>query len=111
MRPWEPSNPDRWAFFGLADPHPSGTVPVSATTGDLLVYALTLPESQGPVEGIVDAVRVKLTAVADLLGEHIVSGLLKMQVRRLIVHRPHPDDARTTEPVKLPPWRGFSRSR
>jgi hypothetical protein len=80
---WQASDPGRWAFIGLADPNPSGHLPVPATTGDVLAFALMLPGSLDPVEGIVDGVRVELAAVAEMLQEHKASDVLKLLARRL----------------------------
>jgi hypothetical protein len=80
---FKPSDPGRWAFLGLADPDPSEGLPSPAMTADVLAFALVLPGSLDPVEGIVDGVRVELTALADLLQEHPASDVLKMAARRL----------------------------
>ena len=81
--PWSPSDPARWAVLGLADPTPGRDLPQGATVADVLAWALVLPSAIDPVEGIVDAVRVELRALASVVEEKPVAGLLAIIERRL----------------------------
>jgi hypothetical protein len=109
---FEPSDPCRWAFLGLADPDPSGRLPERATTADVLAFALMPPGSPDPVEGIVNGVRVDLNALVELLQEHPASEILKMDARRLEaamillrrhdLREPTPPDAPDEGPPKAP---------
>jgi len=80
---WEPSDPTRWAELNLEDPDPSGKLPKGARVPDVLAWALVCPGAVDPVEGIVDGVRVELSALADVLTERRVADVLLMLGRRL----------------------------
>jgi hypothetical protein len=60
-------------------------LPKGATPADVLAWALALPGSPDPVEGIVEGVRVELAALADALrvNEGLVAGSLAELARRL----------------------------
>src|SRR5262245_21264759 len=81
--PWSPSDPTRRAVLGLADPTPSGDLPQGATVADVLAWALLLPSAVDPVEGIVDAARVELRALASVLEQKPLADLLAIIERRL----------------------------
>jgi hypothetical protein len=83
--PWERSLIARWSELNLADPVPSGGLPKGAGVPDLLIHALICPGAADPVEGIIDGVRVELSAMADALSgdESLIADFLRQQVRRL----------------------------
>jgi hypothetical protein len=80
---WEPSDPARWAVLNLADPNPTGAIPKGATVADVLAWALVLPGSDDVVNGIVDAVRLELSALADLLPDRHAADVLRVLGKRL----------------------------
>jgi hypothetical protein len=80
---WEPSDPARWAVLNLADPDPTGAIPKDATVADVLARALVLPGSDDVVNGIVDAVRLELSALADLLPDKRAADVLRVLGKRL----------------------------
>jgi hypothetical protein len=80
---WEPSDPARWAVLNLADPDPTGAIPKDATVADVLAWALVLPGSDDVVNGIVDAVRLELSALADVLPDRRAADVLRVLGKRL----------------------------
>jgi hypothetical protein len=80
---WEPSDPARWAVLNLADPDPTGAIPKGATVADVLAWALVCHGAADPIEGIVDAVRLELAALADLLPDRRAADVLRVLGKRL----------------------------
>ena len=70
-------------MLGLADLPSTPRMLERATNADVLAYALVLPGAADPVEGIVDAVRVELTALAPMLQERGAGDVLQLLARRL----------------------------
>ncbi len=83
IRPWQPSDPGRWAELNLADPDPSGALPKGATIADVLAWALVIPGATDPIEGIVDSVTIELKALADLLPDRRTAAVLLLLGKRL----------------------------
>ncbi len=83
IRPWQPSDPGRWAELNLADPAPDGSLPKGATVADVLAWALVIPGAADPIEGIVDAVTLELKALADLLADRRAAAVLHLLGKRL----------------------------
>lgn len=84
-RPWGPSDPGRWSMLGMADPDPSGVLPKDARTAEALAWALCVPGAADPVEGILDAVRIELDAIASVLPSRPVADALNLLSRRIDV--------------------------
>jgi hypothetical protein len=58
-------------------------MPKGARVPDALAWALVCPGAADPVEGIVDGVRVELSALADALGACPVADAVRILIRRL----------------------------
>jgi hypothetical protein len=92
-------------MFGLADPDQNGRLPDKPSTADLLIHGLVPPGAVDPVEGIVDAVRGELAALASLLqdpgaGDVLLSLARRLQVAMILFRR---SDGREPIPPEDPP--------
>ena len=83
--PWEPSDPTRWAHLNLADPPEAGILPGDALVPDALAWALVSPKAGDPIEGILEGVKIELTALADAMEARGVAAMLGLLARRLDV--------------------------
>lgn len=83
IRPWQPSDPGRWAELNLAEPDPGGALPNGALVGDVLAWALVIPGAPDPIEGIVDAVSLELRALAELMADRRAAAVLHLLGKRL----------------------------
>jgi hypothetical protein len=73
----------RWSMLGLADGRPDERLPEQEGTADVLAAALMAPGAEDPIEGIVEAVRVELGALAALMPDREVQETLRLLCRRL----------------------------
>ena len=83
--PWEPSDPTRWAHLNLSDPPEAGILPGDALVPDALAWALVSPEADDPIEGILEGVKIELTALSNAMEKRDVAAMLGLLGRRLDV--------------------------
>jgi hypothetical protein len=103
-------------MLGLEDRKPDNRLPEQGSTADLLAFSLVLPGATDPVEGMIEAARVELAALAEAAPSKVMADAInligwRMDVAMLLLARcdyrvPMPeehDGEELEEPPPAPP--------